>query len=88
MGFIGIYNNIDDVAALGLTGYPLKPYPKPKPQNRRRNTPKYLVRTTPHYLIGAVLIKKELERLNLMMKLITQDVLLHVVVKFYKRYHL
>nr|YP_010537174.1 RNA polymerase b' subunit [Lithodesmioides polymorpha]UYC30961.1 RNA polymerase b' subunit [Lithodesmioides polymorpha] len=51
--------------ALRLTGYPLKPYAKPKLQNRRRNTPKYLLRTTPHYLIGAVLIKKELERLNL-----------------------
>ncbi len=51
--------------ALRLTGYPLKPYAKPKPQNRRRNTPKYLLRTTPHYLIGAVLIKKELEKLNL-----------------------
>tara|TARA_B110000971_G_scaffold93503_1_gene96145 strand:+ start:642 stop:3044 length:2403 start_codon:yes stop_codon:yes gene_type:complete len=47
----------------GFTGYPLKPYPKP--QNRRRNTPKYLLRTTPNYLIGAVLIKKELERLNI-----------------------
>jgi DNA-directed RNA polymerase subunit beta' len=50
---------------LGFTGYPLKPYPKPKPQNRRRNTPKYLLRITPTYLIGAVLIKKELEKLNL-----------------------
>nr|YP_010537272.1 RNA polymerase b' subunit [Hemiaulus sinensis]UYC31059.1 RNA polymerase b' subunit [Hemiaulus sinensis] len=50
---------------LGFTGYPLKPYPKPKPYNRRRNTPKYLLRTTPNYLIGAVLIKKELEKLNL-----------------------
>jgi DNA-directed RNA polymerase subunit beta' len=50
---------------LGFTGYPLKPYPKPKPQNRRRNTPKYLLKATPNYLIGSVLIKKELERLNL-----------------------
>ncbi len=50
---------------LGFTGYPLKPYPKPKPQSRRRNTPKYLLRTTPNYLIGAVLIKKELEKLNI-----------------------
>jgi len=50
---------------VGFTGYPLKPYPKPKPQNRRRNTPKYLLRTTPNYLIGAVLIKKELEKLNI-----------------------
>ena len=50
---------------LGFTGYPLKPYPKPKPQNRRRNTPKYLLRTTPNYLIGSVLIKKELEKLNI-----------------------
>jgi len=50
---------------LGFTGYPLKPYPKPKLQNRRRNTPKYLLRTTPNYLIGSVLIKKELEKLNL-----------------------
>jgi DNA-directed RNA polymerase subunit beta' len=50
---------------LGFTGYPLKPYPKPKLQTRRRNTPKYLLRTTPNYLIGAVLIKKELENLNI-----------------------
>ena len=50
---------------LGFTGYPSKPYPKPKLQNRRRNTPKYLLKTTPKYLIGSVLIKKELERLNL-----------------------
>ena len=49
----------------GFTGYPLKPYPKPKLQNRRRNTPKYLLRTTPNYLIGAVLIKKELEKLSI-----------------------
>ena len=50
---------------LGFTGYPLKPYPKPNLQNRRRNTPKYLLRTTPNYLIGTVLIKKELEKLNI-----------------------
>ena len=40
-----------------------KPYPKPK--NSRYNTPKYLLRTTPNFLIGAPLIKKELEKLNL-----------------------
>ena len=45
------------------TNYPLKPYPKPK--NRRYNTPKYLLRATPNFLIGAPLIKRELERLNL-----------------------
>ena len=48
---------------LGYSGYPLKPYPKP--QNRRYNTPKYLLRATPHFLIGAPLIKRELEKLNL-----------------------
>jgi DNA-directed RNA polymerase subunit beta' len=48
---------------LGNTGYPLKPYPKP--QNRRYNTPKYLLRATPNFLIGAPLIKRELEKLNL-----------------------
>jgi DNA-directed RNA polymerase subunit beta' len=48
---------------LGYSGYPLKPYPKP--QNRRYNTPKYLLRTTPNFLIGATLIKRELEKLNL-----------------------
>ena len=48
---------------LGSSGYPLKPYPKP--QNRRYNTPKYLLRATPHFLIGAPLIKKELKKLNL-----------------------
>jgi DNA-directed RNA polymerase beta' subunit len=50
---------------LGFTAYPLKPEPKPKLQNRRYNTPKYLLRMTPTYLIGAVLIKKELENLNI-----------------------
>ena len=48
---------------LGFSGYPLKPYPKP--QNRRYNTPKYLLRATPNFLIGAPLIKRELEKLNL-----------------------
>ena len=48
---------------LGYSGYPLKPYPKP--QNRRYNTPKYLLQTTPNFLIGAPLIKRELEKLNL-----------------------
>ena len=47
---------------LGYSGYPLKPYPKP--QNRRYNTPKYLLRATPNFLIGAPLIKRELEKLN------------------------
>jgi DNA-directed RNA polymerase subunit beta' len=48
---------------LGYSAYPLKPYPKP--QNRRYNTPKYLLRSTPNFLIGAPLIKRELEKLNL-----------------------
>ena len=48
---------------LGATDYPLKPYPKP--QNRRYSTPRYLLDATPNYLIGAPLIKRELERLNL-----------------------
>ena len=48
---------------LGYSGYPLKPYPKP--QNRRYNTPKYLLRATPNFLIGAPLIKRELGKLNL-----------------------
>jgi len=48
---------------LGRSGYPLKPYAKP--QNRRYNTPKYLLRATPNFLIGAPLIKRELEKLNL-----------------------
>jgi DNA-directed RNA polymerase subunit beta' len=47
---------------LGYSGYPLKPYPKP--QNRRYNTPKYLLRATPNFLIGAPLIKRELEKLD------------------------
>jgi DNA-directed RNA polymerase subunit beta' len=48
---------------LGYSGYPLKPYPKP--QNRRYDTPKYLLRATPNFLIGAPLIKRELEKLDL-----------------------
>lgn len=48
---------------LGYSGYPLKP--SPKPQTRRSSTPKYLLRATPNFLIGAPLIKRELEKLNL-----------------------
>jgi DNA-directed RNA polymerase subunit beta' len=48
---------------LGYSGYPLKPYPKP--QSRRYNTPKLLLRATPNFLIGAPLIKRELEKLDL-----------------------
>ena len=48
---------------VGATDYPLKPYPKPK--NKRYSTPKYLLRATPNFLVGAPLIKRELERLNL-----------------------
>jgi len=48
---------------LGRSSYPLKPYPKP--QNRRQHTPKYLLQATPSFLIGAPLIKRELEKLNL-----------------------
>ena len=47
---------------LGFTSYPFKPYSKS--HNRRRNIPKYLLRATPNYLIGSVLIKRELEKLN------------------------
>ena len=46
---------------LKFTSYPRKP----KLSNKRRTTPKYLLRTTPNYLIGSVLIKRELEKLNL-----------------------
>jgi DNA-directed RNA polymerase beta' subunit len=46
---------------LGYSGYPLKP----KSKNRRYNTPKYLLRATPNFFIGAPLIKRELEKLNL-----------------------
>ena len=52
---------------LGYSGYPLKPYPRP--QNRRYNTPKYLLRATPNFLIGAPLIKRELEKLNLKLEI-------------------
>jgi DNA-directed RNA polymerase subunit beta' len=48
---------------LGYSGYPLKPYPKP--ENQRYNTPKYLLKATPNYLVGVPLILRELERLKL-----------------------
>jgi DNA-directed RNA polymerase subunit beta' len=48
---------------IGYSAYPLKP--SPKPENRRYNTPKYLLRTTPNFLLGAPLIKRELEKLKL-----------------------
>ena len=50
---------------LGFTGYPRKPEPKPKKLLSHYHTPKYLIRTTPNSLIGSVIIKKELETLNL-----------------------
>ena len=50
---------------LGFTGYPIKPESKPKKLLSHYSTPKYLIRTTPNYLIGSVIIKKELEKLNL-----------------------
>ena len=53
----------------GTSGYPLKPYSKP--QNRRYSTPKYLLRATPNFLIGAPLIKRELEKLNLESEILT-----------------
>ena len=60
--------------ALGFSRYPLKPYPKPT--NRRSPTPKYLLRATPNFLIGAPLIKKELEKLNLKSEIVrTRDFL-------------
>jgi DNA-directed RNA polymerase subunit beta' len=45
------------------TAYPIKP--AAKPEDRRHNTPKYLLRVTPNFLIGTPLIKRELERLDL-----------------------
>ena len=56
----------------GETSYPLKPYPKP--QTRRYNIPKYLLRSTPTFLIGTALIKQELERLDLKVEILkTRD---------------
>nr|YP_010472106.1 RNA polymerase beta' subunit [Navicula arenaria]UVG41571.1 RNA polymerase beta' subunit [Navicula arenaria] len=54
---------------LGYSNYPLKPYPKPQNQNLRYNTPKYLLRATPNFLIGAPLIKRELEKLDLKLEI-------------------
>nr|QYB19069.1 RNA polymerase beta' subunit [Climaconeis cf. scalaris] len=44
---------------LGHTNYPVKPFPK------TNNVPKYLLKTTPSFLIGTTLITKELEKLDL-----------------------
>ncbi|EED86154.1 hypothetical protein THAPSDRAFT_bd997 [Thalassiosira pseudonana CCMP1335] len=43
---------------LGFTGYPLKPHSKSR--NRRRNTPKYLLRSTPNYLIEKLNLDQEI----------------------------
>ena len=51
----------------GCSYYPLKP--DSKPLNRRYNTPAYLLRATPNFLIGAPLIKRELERLDLKLEI-------------------
>ena len=48
---------------LGFSNYPLKP--KINLKNLEPSIPKYLLKATPSFLIGASLIKKELEKLNL-----------------------
>lgn len=63
-----------------------KPYPKP--QNRRYNTPKYLLRATPNFLIGAPLIKRELEKLNLRAEILRMRCFLLVCTKILKKEHL
>jgi DNA-directed RNA polymerase subunit beta' len=61
----------------GFSGYPLKPYPKPQERRRRYMTPKYLLRATPNFLIGATLIKRELEKLDLKSEIsLTRDFVL------------
>jgi DNA-directed RNA polymerase beta' subunit len=61
----------------GFSGYPLKPYPKPQERLRRYMTPKYLLRATPNFLIGATLIKRELEKLDLKSEIsLTRDFVL------------
>ena len=76
---------------LKFTSYPRKP----KLLSKRRNTPKYLLRATPNYLIGAVLIKRELEKLNLdqeitdtrkFIRLCSQSTQHHPVSKFSRKW--
>jgi len=55
---------------LGFTDYPLKPYPKPTSQNRRYNTPSYLLDATPNFLVGVPLVGYELAKLNLNQEII------------------
>jgi len=64
---------------LGLTGYPM--WPSEKVSNQRRNIPKYLLRSTPNYLIGSVLIKRELEKLNLNREIIKTRIFITIVSK-------
>lgn len=68
---------------LGFSGYPLKPYPKP--ENRRYNTPKYLLQATPNFLIGAPLLKKELEKLNLKLESLKTRCFILVCTKVLKK---
>lgn len=48
----------------GETRYPLRPIGE-VPTNHMNHIPKYLLQATPNFLIGAPLIKKELEKLDL-----------------------
>ena len=54
---------------LGKSGYSLRPYLNSL--NSHYSTPKYLLRATPNFLIGAPLIKKELEKLDLKLEIST-----------------
>ena len=64
---------------LGLTGYPM--WPSEKLSTQRRNIPKYLLRSTPNYLIGSVLIKRELEKLNLNREIIKTRIFVTIISK-------
>jgi len=68
---------------VGSSNYPIDP--SRKPPNRRYNIPKHLLRATPNFLIGAPLIKKELEKLNLKLEIFRMRWFILVCTKVLKK---
>jgi DNA-directed RNA polymerase subunit beta' len=67
----------------GKTRYPLRPSVQ-VPTNHMNHIPKYLLQATPNFLIGAPLIKKELEKLDLTSEIFKMRELMVDCNEFYK----
>ena len=71
---------------LGKSTYPLKPVQKS--EYNKQLTPRYLLKTTPNFLVGTPLIKRELSRLNLKSEIFRMRSFLLICTKVLKKNNL